>query len=222
MLGYSPKWQYVVSDDEDAGATSRTVTIFFKNFPRPGCKDTLACKAEAIRRATKVRFGQVDVTPPESGMVETDGMLSIQVLAPPRAVAGVQALSVWAIALGEEVRVETDVSSFTYVAPPPIVSPVDGSVLGGSLVTVKAYGIVSIPAQSDVAVSIWDGNTETSVNVLAVTENVQAGLFSEMTLSLSMPAFTSAGVFTCRIKRRSVVGGSAELLTDFLFEYFST
>ena len=38
MLGYSPKWQYVVSDEEDAAATSRTVTIFLKNFPRPGCK----------------------------------------------------------------------------------------------------------------------------------------------------------------------------------------
>ena len=146
--------------------------------------------------------------------------VSLQVLAPPRAVAGVQALSVWAIALGEEVRVETDVSSFAYVAPPRVVSPVDGSVLCGSLVTVKAYGIASIPAQSDVVVSIWDGNTETSSNVLAVTENAQAGLISEMTLSLSMPAFSSAGVFTCRIKR--VVGGSTELLTDFLFEYFST
>jgi len=36
-----------------------------------------------------------------------------------------------------------------------------------------------------------------------------------MTLSLSMPAFTSAGVITIRIKR------STELLTDFLFEYFN-
>ena len=103
--------------------------------------------------------------------------LSLQVLAPPRAVTGVETLSVWAIAEGEEARVETDVFFFAYLAPSPSVSPVDGSVLGGTLVTVKAYGIASIPSQSELVVTCWDGKTETaltSANVLAVTENAQA------------------------------------------------
>ncbi|KAJ1473645.1 hypothetical protein T484DRAFT_1835196 [Baffinella frigidus] len=225
VAGFSPKWQYVVSDEDDAAATSRNVTIFLKNFPRPGCKDTLACKADAVNRQTRVRFsrvsGDVDVTPSASGMTETAGMLSIQVLAPPRAVAGVDALTVRADAEGVEGAVETGVFSFEYVAPPRIVSPVDGSVQGGTEVTVKAYGLDPIPAQSEVRVTIFDGTTETSLtsaNVLAVTGNAQAGLISEMTLSLLMPAFTSAGVFTCRIKR---VGASPVVLTEFLFEYFN-
>ncbi|KAJ1470259.1 hypothetical protein T484DRAFT_1848508, partial [Baffinella frigidus] len=225
VVGFSPKGQFVVSDEIKAAATSRNVTIFLKSFPRPGCKDTLACKADAVKRKTRVRFsrasGYVDVTPSASGMTETTGMLSIQVLAPPRDVAGVDTLTVRADADGDEGAVTTDGFSFEYVTPPRIVSPVDGSVQGGTEVTVKAYGLDPIPAQSQVLVTIFDGTTETSLtsaNVLAVTPNKKAGLISEMTLSLLMPAFTSAGVFTCRIKR---VGGSPKVLTEFLYEYFN-
>jgi hypothetical protein len=148
-------------------------------------------------------------------------MRSIQVLAPSRDVAGVDTLTVRADAEGDEGAVETGVFSFEYLAPPRIVSPVDGSVQGGTEVTVKAYGLDPIPAQSEVLVTIVDGTTETSLtsaNVLAVTGNAQAGLISEMTLKLLMPAFTSAGVFTCRIKR---VEGSPKVLTEFLYEYFN-
>ncbi|KAJ1467726.1 hypothetical protein T484DRAFT_1857865, partial [Baffinella frigidus] len=219
LLSFSPKWQEVVSDATNPSESSRTVTIFLKSFPRPGCKDTLACKAEAVRRQTRLRFSRdgaaVDVLP--SSMSETpDGMLAIQVDAPAKAIVGVESLTIWAAAEGEFLRVETDVFSFAYRAPARVVSPVDGSVAGGTLVTVKAFGLEAIPAQSDVLITIDDGATETSIssaNVLAVTANTQVGLISEMTLAVAMPAldpaFHSAGVFTCRITASNLEQGDA-------------
>ncbi|KAJ1474531.1 hypothetical protein T484DRAFT_1832001, partial [Baffinella frigidus] len=223
VLGFSPKWQYVVSDAASPEASSRTVTIFLKNFPRPGCKDSLACKAEALRRQVMVRFSSdgdpVGVAP--SSISETaDGMLSIQVDAPAeavigedsvtvdapaKAVIGVDSVTVWAAAEGEYSTVETGVFAFA-------------SVVGGTLVTVKAYGISPIPAQSAVRVTIDDGSSETTLdsgNILTVTDNTQAGRVAEMTLVLAMPAGASAGVVTCRVK----LGGGGQI-TDFLFEYF--
>ena len=102
-------------------------------------------------------------------MTETaGGVLSIQVDAPPRKIAGEETLTVQADAEGDQPGVATGEFSFNFVAPPPIVAPVDGSVEGGMSVEIKAYGIDPIPTAEEVEVSIlFDGTTET---VLASTD----------------------------------------------------
>jgi len=201
-----PRYWLAVGVDDGGGDLSYVYTMFFiRACNKEGTLDpgTIPWFTErAIERGVRM-------------------MVIIQVAAPARAISGVESVTVWAGPEGERGRVGTEAFSFAYSQPPRIVAPVDGSVEGGALVSVKAYGIDPIPSQSELLLTIFDGTAETplsSANVLALTTNVQAGLISEMTLSLLMPAFPRAGVFTCRIMR--VVEAESELLTDFLFEYF--
>ncbi|KAJ1474284.1 hypothetical protein T484DRAFT_1832986, partial [Baffinella frigidus] len=168
VVGHTPKEQHVASDEDNPLAGRETVTIFLKNFPRPGCKDTLACATEALARGTTVRFGDLPAEAPSAITQIPSGMISIQVLAPARAVTGAVGVSVSALADAAAglPYLSTEAIAFRYIEPARRVLPVDGPIGGGTRVTVTAFGVPAIPALADVQVSILDAGGASLVSIL--------------------------------------------------------
>ena len=181
------------------------IRIFLKNFPSENCKETSQCAAEATSGGLNVgfggRLGQV------TAVTDFDDLLAIDVMAP--AVDHAQRVegTIRAIHSGKTISLQFE---YVFYAKSAHLTPGDGPVSGGSLVTITVFG--------------WGVNAFTEIGELFVTFGGETGeiLAQKMSLDVSLinlvvrtPASTSAGVVDGVIGRHDQSRRSS-----FTFEYF--
>uniref|UniRef100_A0A7S0MAX3 GAIN-B domain-containing protein n=1 Tax=Cryptomonas curvata TaxID=233186 RepID=A0A7S0MAX3_9CRYP len=115
----------------------KNITIFTKNFPTAGCTRNSSCQADLDTLSVTVTFGKL------SGVVtaisDSGSFLIISCLSP--VVNQAESVTVTVQGLSKSQRTKANLTfGFTYTVPPAIVKPVDGSSLGGTLLTVTALG----------------------------------------------------------------------------------
>ena len=220
IVDFKPKSQIVAMDDTNPGASSSTVTVWLKNFPRPECKDVGVlrdCAQEAIDRGVRVQFGTAAAVVPSQVTQLSNGYLQISVQAPPFPFVSTQRLRAQVSADGALAATETASVDFTYSQAPLIVSPVDVPISGG-LVTVTVFGISGIQVRTDLmSCSLFDSENNEVATSGMVVSGLEASVshdVSRMMLTIVMPTVAEAGLYQVRVVSNDVQ------LVSFNMEFF--
>ena len=167
------------------------------------CPNT--CSQEATAGSLTVKFG--DRPGRIVSVADVNGMLQVDVLTPITGIAGSSLVTVQVLNSFQQSITVTH--SMKFVAPAPVVSPVDAEMAGGSVHAISVLG--------------WAGRTFTVEDMEIVFGSVKGRVLSatsfdnppRLDLTVRTPAVTQAGTCTCKIQTKD-----EEYSAFFVFEYF--
>lgn len=158
LASHSPQSEPVVQE----AAKQPTIQVALGNFPSATCKSTFSCAAEAADATVVFDFGN-DITLDGTilAAVDNNGLLLVSVRAPlfPRPISAEATISVGGVAVSFPYR---------YTAAAAYATPLDAANMGGSVVTISSYALMSVPLTANNSAYITatiDGKAATVVSI---------------------------------------------------------